>query len=142
MLDQFVSLLLPEQEQAVEASDGTLWRTAWAAFLHDLVELKRKRLLPILQDPKTIAETRIGLRLSQAELALGTGISESLLAKIERGERSCTPRVAEDLWRAMWRIQQAEQYTIPSGVELLFRLEEGDTVGVTTVREKLGGSRG
>jgi hypothetical protein len=33
--------LLPEQsEQPVTASDGTLWRSGWAAFLHDLVELK------------------------------------------------------------------------------------------------------
>jgi hypothetical protein len=68
-------------------------------------------------------------------------ISESLLEKIERGERRCTASVAEELWRAMWRIKQAQQYAIPSGVELLFRLEEGDTVGVTTMREKLVGSR-
>jgi hypothetical protein len=38
-------------EQVVTASDGTLWRSAWAALLHDLVELKWKRLFPTLQDP-------------------------------------------------------------------------------------------
>jgi hypothetical protein len=42
----------------------------------------------------------------------------------------------------MYRIKQTQQYAIPPGIELLFRLEEGDTVGVTTMREKLGwGSR-
>ena len=134
--------LLPEQsEQPVTASDGTLWRSAWAALLHDLVELKWKRLLPTLQDPAVITKTRCDLRLSQAELAKAAGISESLLARIERRERRCTKSVAEELWRSMWVIKQAQQYAIPSGVELLFRLEEGDTVGVTTMREQLVGSR-
>jgi DNA-binding XRE family transcriptional regulator len=136
---EFASLLLAEPP--IAASDGTLWRSTWAAFLHDLVELKWKQLLPTLQDPATITKTRCELRLSQAELAKAAGISESLLAKIERGERRCTKNVAEELWRSMWAIKQAQQYAIPSGVELLFRLEEGDTVGVATMRENLGGSR-
>jgi DNA-binding XRE family transcriptional regulator len=129
-------------EQPVTASDGTLWRSSWAAFLHDLLELKWKQLLPTLQDPATIIKTRCELRLSREELARAAGISESLLAKIEGEKRSCTESVAEGLWHAMYRIKQTQQYAIPPGIELLFRLEEGDTVGVTTMREKLGwGSR-
>jgi hypothetical protein len=53
----------------------------------------------------------------------GRRISESLLARIERRERRCTKSVAEELWRAMWVIKRAKEYAIPSGVELLFRLE-------------------
>jgi DNA-binding XRE family transcriptional regulator len=137
---EFASLLFVEQP--VAASDGTLWRSTWAAFLHDLVELKWQRLLPTLCDPATITKTRCGLRLSQVELARAAGISESLLEKIERGERRCTESVAEELWRAMCRIQQAHRHAIPPGVELLFRLEEGDTVGVTTMREQLKPTKG
>ena len=138
-ISEFASLLLAESP--VAASDGTLWRTTWAALLHDLVELKRERLLPTMQDPATITKTRCELRVSQSELAKAAGISESLFEKIERGERRCTASVAEGLWHAMYRIKQAQQYAIPPGVELLFRLEQGDTVGVTTMREKLVGSR-
>ena len=88
------------------ASDGTLWRSAWAALLHDLAELKWKRLLPTLQDPAVTTKTRCDLRLSQAELAKAAGISESLLARIERRERRCTKSVAEELWRAMWVLKR------------------------------------
>jgi predicted transcriptional regulator len=68
-----------------------------------------------------ITKTRCDLRLSREELAKAAGISESLLAKIEGETRSCTESVAERLWHAMYLVKQA--YAIPSGVELLFRLE-------------------
>jgi hypothetical protein len=32
--------MLPPFLESVAASDGTLYRSAWAAFLHDLIELK------------------------------------------------------------------------------------------------------
>jgi predicted transcriptional regulator len=70
-----------------------------------------------------ITKTHCDLRFSQAELAKAAGISESLLARIERRERRCTKSVAEEVWRAMWVIKRVKEYAIPSGVELLFRLE-------------------
>jgi DNA-binding XRE family transcriptional regulator len=134
---EYALSLMSEPSKPVAASDGTLYRTPHLALLHDLVELKLKRLMPTMQDAATITRTRSELRLSRAELAKCAGVSESLIVKIERGERPCTPECAEKLWVAMCRIHDAGQQAIPKGIELLFRLEEGDTVGVTTVREVL-----
>jgi len=139
---EYAVSLISEPSKPVEASDGTLYRSAELAFLHDLVELYWKRLLPTLQDAATITRARSELRLARAELAKAAGVSESLIVKIERWERPCTPECAEKLWGAMCRIHDAGKQAIPSGIELFFRLEDGDTVGVTTTREQLKPAKG
>ena len=127
------SLLHTQSPQPVAATDGTLYRTAWAALLHDLVDLKWKRLLPTLQDGQLVRKTRLDLRLSQSELAREAGISQQLLAKIENGQRRISERIAHRLWSAMWR-QHQERKKTPVGIEMLVRLDrEMDTAIVTQV---------
>lgn len=124
---------------AVEATDGTLYRSAWGAFLHDLVERKWAELKPTLRSVEEITRARNDLRVSSVELAREAGISLSLLRKIERNERELTEAVADKLWAALWRLQ----VRIPTKVDVLIRLEHSAdgrrTTAVTTCRETLKG---
>jgi DNA-binding XRE family transcriptional regulator len=126
--------------QPVQASDGAWFRTAGQALAWDLIERKLRELLPVMQDPGTISKTRRELRLSQADLAEASGLSESLVRQIEAGKRRCTASAAEKIWAAMVREQRAQRFAIPQNIELFFRLEsgpDGAQVGVTTLKEKL-----
>jgi len=130
--------LLPRsvlQPEPVAASDGTLYRSAAWALLHDLVEVKWRNLLPTLCDGATIQETRDSLQISQAQLAAELGISQSLLSMIESGDRRISETLAERLWTALWRKHQ-ERVTVPLGMELLIRLDQDlSAFTVTTVEQ-------
>jgi DNA-binding XRE family transcriptional regulator len=131
-----LTILRPPPE-AHEASDGTFWRSAGTALLHDLVERKWAELLPSLQSGQVVSQTRRELRLSQAELAHEAGISQPLLSMVESGQRSMTEAVVLAVWGALWRLYHSKT---PSAIEMLVRLEQdtdGGLVGVATLRERI-----
>jgi predicted transcriptional regulator len=114
----------------VAATDGTLWRSAGAAFYHDLVQRKYNDLLASLQDPRALAMYRRGFRLSQSELARLSGISKSLLCRVEAGQRKMTEEVTLKLWQALWRVDQ--EWKTWSGSEIWVRLDQ-ETAIITQI---------
>lgn len=119
------------QQPPFFSTDGTAYRSEWAALLHDLVEAKWQRLLPTLQDGKTVRKTRLDLRMSQSELAKEARISQQLLAKVENGQRRISERIAYRLWSAMWRAHEERKRT-PAAIELLVRLNADMDAAVIT----------
>jgi predicted transcriptional regulator len=134
LANTLLDILMPPPEP-VAASDGTLYRTAGAAFLHDLIERKWSELLPTLQSPEVIRDTREQLRVSQTELAQESGISQSLLAMLETGHRRMTEGNVWKIWSALWRLNQARRKE-PAAIELLIRLD-GDLAMVTEMRREI-----
>ena len=121
------------QQPPFFSTDGTAYRSEWAALLHDLVEAKWQRLLPTLQDGKAVRKTRLDLCMSQSELAKEARISQQMLAKVENGQRRISERIAHRLWSAMWRAHEERKKT-PAGIEMLVRLDRDmDTAIVTQV---------
>jgi len=114
----------------VAATDGTLWRSAGAAFYHELVQRKYNDLLASLQDPRALTMYRRGFRLSQAELSRLSDIYKSLLCRVEAGKRKMTEDVTLRLWQSLWRVDQ--EWKTWSGSEILIRLEK-ETAVITAI---------
>jgi len=94
-----------------------------------------EQLLPTFRNGAVVWQTRVELRLSQTELAKAAGISQQLLAMIEAGQRRMSERVMQLIWRALWKLHQAQ--TTPPAVELLIRLDEAMNAMVVTQSEKV-----
>jgi DNA-binding XRE family transcriptional regulator len=117
-----LKFLAPELFWPWEATDGTRWASAGAAFYHDLLERRCNELLDSLRDYRELARYRRGLGLTQAELARRAGVSKSLVCMVEVGGRRMTDDVVEKLWRVIWK---ADQERKANGTEVLVRLEKG-----------------
>jgi|SRR5579864_5579627 len=129
--------LLPRpQVEPVAATDGTLYRHAGLALLHDLVDVKWRNLMASLCDGEVIRETRESLQVSQSQLATELGISQSLLSMIENGDRRISEALAERLWGTLWRKHQ-ERTKIPVGMEMLIRLNEDLSAFTLTAVERV-----
>jgi DNA-binding XRE family transcriptional regulator len=129
-----IDLFQPFQPIGHAASDGTLYRTAWAAWLHDILEPKWAAILPTLTDRQEVRSTREQLRISQTELAHRADISQCYLAQLESGDKRISDVLAEKLWVALWRVYQESKH-VPPALQLLVRLE-GDLAVITERREE------
>ena len=127
MSNTLLDILLPDiLPEPIAASDGTLYRTAGQALLHDLIEAKWRELLPTLEKGQVVRETRLQLHVTQSELARESGISQPLLAMLEAGHRRMTEENIWKVWSALWRRDHARKAcTTP---EILIRLEDGCAV--------------
>jgi DNA-binding XRE family transcriptional regulator len=136
---KMLELLLPQPEP-IEASDGTLWKSAWAAWLHEIFEPYWQRMLPTLQDGQNVRHARIGLRVTQKQLAQEAGISGPMFAMIESGKRKMTEAMILKVWGALCRLD--EQYKRTPAYELFVRLgraRDGALLGILTMRERIEG---
>jgi DNA-binding XRE family transcriptional regulator len=131
------ALCLPQSEP-VKASDGTLWKSEWAARLHEAFEPYWQRMLPTLQDGQNVRQARFGLRVTQKQLAQEVGISRPMLAMIESGKRKMNEAMILKVWGALCRLD--EQYKRTPAYELFVRLDragDGALLGILTMRERI-----